>query len=89
MTDLESKLRILASYARSETHPHVDVTDKVIAILTDEQYQHQRILDRPLLWLAALSSAAAAFTVLFAFVLYEIGTDPLLEISQAISWVMQ
>lgn len=89
MTNFETKMRILAATARCEKPPQIDVTDKVIAILTTERYQHQRVLDRPLIWLATLSSAAAVAVVLFTIILYNIWTDPLMEISQAISWVTQ
>ena len=89
MTNVDNKLRILAAKARAETPPTVDVTEKVIAILTSEQYRHQRVFDRPLMWLAAFSSVAAVVTVLFAIIIYNNWTDPLFEISQAISCVTQ
>jgi hypothetical protein len=89
MTNIDNKLRILAAKARGEIHPHVDVTDSVIAILTAKKYRNAHIPERPLMWMAAVSSVAAVFTVIFAIVLHLMWTDPLMEISQAISWVTQ
>jgi presenilin-like A22 family membrane protease len=89
MKNLDNKLRILAVKARGEMPPRVDVADRVIAILTTEKYQRQSIPEKPLMWMAAVSSVAAVFAVLFAIFLYNVETDPLMEISQAISWVVQ
>ncbi len=85
----ENRFDILAARARSETPPRVDVAGRVIAILTAEQNQLARISERPLMWLAVFSSAAAVPAVVLAIVAYYASLDPLFEISQAISWVMQ
>ena len=84
----ENRFDILAARARSETPPRVDVAGRVIAILTAEQNQLARISERPLMWLAVFSSAAAVPAVVLAIVAYYASLDPLFEISQAISWVM-
>lgn len=89
MKNLENQLKMLAAKARGETPPCVNVTDSVIAILTAKKYRNASVSERPLMWLAALSSVAAVVTVLFAIVIYNKWTDPLFEISQAISWVTQ
>jgi hypothetical protein len=89
MKNLDNKLRILAAKARDEMPPRVDVADRVLAILTTEKYQRQSIPEKPLMWMAAFSSVAAVVAVLFAIVFYDQWTDPLIEISQAISWVTQ
>jgi len=89
MKNLENQLKILAAKARGEIPPRVDVADRVIAILTAEKYQRQSVPERPLMWMAAFSSVAAVVAVLFAIVFYDQWTDPLIEISQAISWVTQ
>jgi hypothetical protein len=65
----------------------VDVTGRVIATLTAERDRLERISDRPLMWLAAFSSAVAVPTVILAIVVYNTWVGPLFEISQAISWV--
>ncbi len=89
MNNIDNKLRMLAAKARGETPPHVDVADRVIAFLSAGQYRQQRIPERPLMWMAAFSSVAAVVAILFAIVLYNTLTNPLNEISQAISWVTQ
>jgi hypothetical protein len=88
MKNLDEKLKRLAVKAYGETPPRIDVADRVIAILTAEKYR-QSVPEKPLMWMAAFSSVAAVVAVLFAIVLYNAGTDPLAEISQAISWVVQ
>lgn len=87
--NLESRLRTLVARARSEAFPHVDVAGRVISILTAEQDQRERISERPLMWLAVFSSAVAVPAAVLAIVVYYTWADPLLEISQAIAWVMQ
>jgi hypothetical protein len=41
------------------------------------------------MWLAALSSAVAVPVGLVTFLVYDFSSDPLAELAQAISWVMQ
>ena len=85
----ENRFDILAARARSETPPRVDVAGRVIAILTAEQDRLDRMTERPLMWLAVLSSAAAIPAAVLAIVAYYTWVDPLFEISQAIAWVIQ
>lgn len=84
---MKSKFEILAERARGETVPRVDVSGRVIAILTTEQDQLDRITERPLMWLAVFSSAAAASVAVISVVSYYLWTSPLVEISETISWV--
>jgi len=84
-----NRFEMLAARARSETPPCVDVAGRVIAVLTAEQSRLDRISERPLMWLAVFSSAAAVPAAVLAVVAYYTWIDPLLEISQAIAWVMQ
>ena len=79
----------LAARARSETPPGVDVAGRVISILTAEQDRLDRISERPLVWLAVFSSAAAIPAAVLAIFSYYTWVDPLFEISQAIAWVIQ
>ena len=79
----------LATRARSESPPSVDVAGRVIAILRTEQNRIERMTEKPLLWLAAASSAVAVPVVVAAIMVYNASTGPLYEISQAISWVVQ
>ena len=92
----ESLFEALSARARSESPPSVDVSGRVIAILnasarqlTVEQNRIERMTEKPLLWLAAASSAFAVPAVIVAIMVYNASTGPLYEISQAISWVAQ
>ena len=85
----EDRFEILAARARGETPPCVDVSGRVIAILAAEQDRLDRLTERPLMWLAVLSSAAAVPATVLAIVAYYTWVDPLFEISQAIAWVVQ
>jgi hypothetical protein len=85
----ENKLKALIMRARNEPAPSVNVADKVIAILTAEHDRFENISDRPLMWLAAFSSAVAVPAVITAVVIYNSWAGPLYEISQAIAWVTQ
>ena len=85
----ESRFEIMAARARSESPPAVDVSRRVIAILTAERVSLDRAPDRPLMWLAAFSSAVAVPAVVMAIVVYNSWASPLFEISRAIAWVTQ
>jgi hypothetical protein len=85
----KDRFEILAVKARGEIPHGVDVADRVIAILTAEQDRLDRITERPLMWVALFSSAAAIPAAVLAIVAYYTWVDPLFEISQAIAWVMQ
>ncbi len=85
----ESLFEALSARARSETPPSVDVSGRVIAILNAEQSRIEQLTEKPLLWLAAASSAFAVSAVVIAIMVYNASTGPLYEISQAISWVVQ
>lgn len=85
----ENRFEALTARARSESPPAVDVAGRVIAILAAERKRLDRASERPLMWLAAFSSAVAVPAVVAAIVVYNAWADPLLEISQAIAWVTQ
>lgn len=85
----KSLFEALAARARSESPPSVDVSGRVIAILSAEQNRIERMTEKPLLWLAAASSAFAVPVVVAAIMVYNTSTGPLYEISQAIAWVVQ
>ena len=85
----ENQFESLAARARSEEAPGIDVAGSVIAILRAEQRRYEAAGDRPLMWLAAFSSAAAVSVVVAAVFVYQAWADPLFELSQAISWVAQ
>jgi len=85
----ENQFNSLVNRARGEEPPSVDIANRVIAILSSEQNRMERITERPLMWLAAVSSAVAVPVVVAAVVVYYASTGPLYEISQAIAWVLQ
>ena len=78
----------LVASAANEESPQVNVADRVIATLTAQNKRLEWIWERPLMWIAALSSAVAVPFVALAVLLHNIWIGPLFEISQAISWVM-
>jgi hypothetical protein len=85
----ENLFEALAARARSESPPAVDVAGRVIARLSAERNRIERMTEKPLLWLAAASSAFAVSAVVIAIMVYNASTGPLYEISQAIAWVVQ
>jgi hypothetical protein len=85
----QSQFERLARLARSEAPPSVDVAGRVIAILSAEQVRLSRASDKPLMWLAAVSSAVAVPAAVLAVIVYNNWVGPLFELSQAISWVTQ
>jgi len=85
----ESRFEALIARARSESPPAVDVSGRVIAILAAERVSLDHAPDRPLMWLAAFSSAVAVPAVAMAIVVYNSWAGPLFEISRAIAWVTQ
>ena len=78
----------LCEKARSESVPQVNIAGRTIAFIKANEIQTEWFWDRPLMWVAALSSAAAVLIVIAAVMLHDMWIEPLYEISQAISWVM-
>lgn len=85
----ENLFEALAARARSDSPPAVDVAGPVIARLSAGQNRIERMAEKPLLWLAAASSAFAVSAIVIAIIVYNASTGPLFEISQAIAWVVQ
>ena len=79
----------LIARARSDRAPNVNVAGRVIAILSGEEVRFEPVSDKPLMWLAAFSSAVAASVAIAAVFVYQTWSDPLYELSQAVSWVVQ
>lgn len=79
----------LIALARGDQAPNVDVAGRVIAILSGEEGRFEPAAERPLMWLAAFSSAVAASVAVAAVFAYQTWIDPLYELSQAVSWVIQ
>jgi hypothetical protein len=89
MINFDDQLKMLAACARGEAPPRVDVGDQVLAILETEQSHLVRMSERPLMWVAVLSSAIAASVMAIAVISYYFQANPLAEISERISWVIQ
>jgi hypothetical protein len=87
--NMEKRLKALASLARGERPPEVDVSARVLEIIAGDHGQVMFVSEKPWAWLAVVSSAAAVLAVLFTIVAYNVWADPLSEISQAVAWVMQ
>jgi len=85
----ESLFEALSARARMDSPPTVDVAGRVIAKLNAQQSRIEQMAERPLLWVAAASSAAAVPAVVAAIMVYNASTGPLYDISQAIAWVVQ
>jgi len=89
MTNFDDQLKMLAARARSESSPRVNVSGRVLAILATEQKSLDRMSEKSLMWVAVLSSALAASVMIIAMISYFLQANPLAEISETISWVMQ
>ncbi len=85
----KARFEALISRARGEQAPTVDVAETVIELLGAQECLYEPVSDRPLVWLAAFSSAVAVPVVIAAVFVYQAWSDPLLELSRAISWVIQ
>jgi hypothetical protein len=81
-------LNTLIAKAQQEEPPKVYVAENVIAILAADERRLSWFWNRPLMWIAALSSAMAVPSAVLAFILNNIWVGPLYEISKVISWVM-
>ena len=86
--DSEKFFRRLAKKASMETPPHVDVAYQVLARLRSDYSQATWQYEKPIMWIAGLSTAAAVSLATAALLIYYVFSEPLNEISQTISWVM-
>jgi hypothetical protein len=84
----EERLMQLAASARREVPPAVDVTARVTAMLDGLPAQAAVISTRPLAWLAAASSIAAAIAVVAA-IQFSGTEDSITEITNSIAWVIR
>ncbi len=83
MTELEI-LKKLASAARREDVPQVDVCQRVLASLGTPEDE----LNRCLAWIAGLSAAAAVPAAIVAFQALEVMSDPLRELFSAFGGIV-
>ncbi len=85
--NIEKHLKYLAARARAEHMAQTDVTGRVISRLRTDPAQPIYALERPLMWMAGLSSALAVSAVVAALLLYSGGAaDPLHEMMETVSW---
>jgi hypothetical protein len=89
MINFDDQLKMLAHLSRGESSPRVDVGEKVLEILDTEHNRLVRMSERPLMWVAVLSSAIAASVMVIAVISYYFQSNPLAEISETILWVIQ
>lgn len=85
---MENILKKLANKARLEKVPDVDVVDSVMHRISAQPLAAAGPDDRPFVWMASLSTAAAIAIGTFAIYAYFTWTNPLSEMSEAISWVL-
>ena len=78
----------LVIQAQKEAHPALDVADNVLAMLTSHHRPIELISYRPLVWIASLSSAAAACIAAISYLWIEsLTSGAMTGIYELISWV--
>jgi hypothetical protein len=85
---MEKLFRKLAEKARLETAPDIDVVDNVMQIINAERVLNIASYDKPFVWMASLSTAAAVAIGTFAIYAYYAWANPLAEISETIAWAL-
>ena len=85
---MKNIFNILCEKAKRDEPPIVNVAGRTLAFIAANEISKDWFWDRPLMWVAALSSAIAIPVVVLAIMLHDLWISPLFEISQAISWVM-
>ncbi|MHC4264624.1 MAG: hypothetical protein ACYSUK_01680 [Planctomycetota bacterium] len=80
----------LITQAQKETHPQIEVSENVLAILSPQQRRVQLASYRLMAWVASVSSAAAACIVAATYFVWQTSTaDAMTNLYQMISWVAQ
>ena len=74
--------------AKLEQTPQIDVSQSVMKTITAEINQQESLWERPLMWIAFGSSAAAVSLIILAVISFHSWTGPLFELKQAIQWVL-
>ncbi|MHC4187960.1 MAG: hypothetical protein ACYSRQ_07180 [Planctomycetota bacterium] len=86
----EKLFKNLVTQAQKETHPQINISENVLAVLSPKQKRVQFASYRPLAWVASLSTAAAACILVTTwFVWQNTTTDAMTNLYQMISWVAQ
>jgi hypothetical protein len=87
--NFEERFEKLANLARAEQAPRMNVAPAVLGAISYESGRRNAASERQLMWMAVVSSAAAATVVVAAIAAYYSWADPITEVSEAISWVIQ
>ncbi|MDO8303179.1 MAG: hypothetical protein Q7T18_08055 [Sedimentisphaerales bacterium] len=87
--NIEKQLEKLAARARGEQAPHINVAHKVLGAISYQAARYGATSERQLMWVAVVSSAIAAMIVVAAVAAYYNVLDPITEVSETISWVIQ
>ena len=85
---MDNNFEKLVEKARLETPPDIDVADQVMRIIESDRIKVVNTYDKPFIWMAGLSTAAAVTIAGIAIYGYFAWTNPLVEMSETISWVM-
>ena len=83
------KFEILIDRAVEDSTPGVDVTAGVMATLASRRRKEAFISERPMMWVAAISSAGAVPAAMAAVLVYYSWGGPMTELMDSISWVTQ
>ncbi|MHC5074637.1 MAG: hypothetical protein ACYTFE_07410 [Planctomycetota bacterium] len=80
----------LVTQADKEGHPHTDVSESVLKILSSGQAPTQVLSYKALAWVASVSTAAAACILVTSYFVWQASTaDAMTDLYQMISWVTQ
>ena len=85
----KKKFEILMDRALDDAAPGVDVTAGVMGVLAGRQQKDAFISERPMMWVAAISSAVAVPAAMAAVLVYYSWGGPMTELLDTISWVTQ
>ena len=83
------KFEILIDRALDDTAPGVDVTAGVMAALASRRRKDAFLSEKPMMWVAAISSAVAVPAAMAAVFVYYSWGGPMTELLDSISWVTQ
>jgi anti-sigma-K factor RskA len=85
----ENQIQQLVNQAKMESAPGINVSGDVLKILSESKIRQVYFSERFWMWLAAASSAIAVPAVMIALITYNNYTQPLKEMVDIISWVIQ
>jgi hypothetical protein len=84
--NIEKQLEKVAALARGEQAPQINIAHKVLGAISYQTGRREVASEKQLMWVAVVSSAVAAMIVVAAYYNW---TDPITEVSETISWVIQ